>query len=202
MGTPAFVAPEQARGHWKLVDHQSDLYSLGASLFTLMTGKLVHEAGSVADMLVLAITRNPPSLREAMPEAPEALVRAIDGALRLKKSERWANAAAMRAALQEGYLALKGIEAAASRPPERVRRLPGKRWLASLAIVGVAGVALVSDIPRGLAAAAATQLATPSLAASSAAPQPGTWPSRASPDPAPSPPAKPRRYDPIYDRRY
>lgn len=122
IGTPAYMSPEQARGRWDLVDRQSDLYSLGASLFTLLTGQLVHDASSASEMLLLAITRDSPSLGEAMPEAPHALVRAIDGALKRDKSERWTNAAAMREALAEGYVALTGHAPPARATPCSVER--------------------------------------------------------------------------------
>lgn len=112
IGTPAFMSPEQARGRTELVDEQSDLYGLGASLFTLMSGKLVHEgAGTMAELLALTITCDARSLRDVMPDAPDALVRAIDRALAREKSDRWANAAAMRAALEEGYFALAASRA-------------------------------------------------------------------------------------------
>jgi serine/threonine-protein kinase len=212
IGTPAFMAPEQARGRVELVDHQSDLYSLGATLFTLLTGKLLNEADTVAEMLVLAMTRNSPSLRDAMPEMPDALVRAIDGALELDKSKRWATADAMRAALEESYLALTGkcapprtpssLEAAA-RPmvngrvlrliQTTLRPLPKARWLVGLAIVvGVAGVVLASLVmPRGLVAATAAPKA-PMLAETSA-------PVKATAFPESSVTA--HRYNP-YDRRH
>ncbi|HEX7604802.1 MAG TPA: serine/threonine-protein kinase [Polyangiaceae bacterium] len=189
IGTPAFMAPEQARGRWELVDHQSDLYSLGAALFFLLTGRLVQgDHGTVAEMLVRTITQSPPSLGDVMPDAPEALVRAIDGALKLQKSERWESAAAMRVALADGYLALTGNDAPAPAPrsqpeidvtalgPSRVRRLmlqttlrlrslPGKRWFVSAAIAAVACVTLVSV----LAVAATNHDASPAPVAATPA---------------------------------
>src|SRR6188768_1945630 len=44
MGTPAFMAPEQARGRWEEVDGQTDLWGLGATMFTLVAGEYVHES--------------------------------------------------------------------------------------------------------------------------------------------------------------
>ena len=121
MGTPAFMAPEQARGRWTLVDGQSDLYALGASMFTLMTGELVHgDVGTSAEMLAAVITRRAPSLSELLPDAPPELVSAIDGALQADKAERWPDAAAMRVALEAAHVALTGRPP--SNPPAHVVR--------------------------------------------------------------------------------
>ena len=43
MGTPAFMAPEQARARWDEVDGRTDLWAVGATMFTLLTGRHVHE---------------------------------------------------------------------------------------------------------------------------------------------------------------
>jgi serine/threonine-protein kinase len=216
VGTPAFMAPEQARGRCDLVDERSDLFSLGASLFTLLTGKVVNEAETVAQMLVLTMSRKSPSLRDLLPDAPDALVRAIDGALELDKSKRWPNAAAMRAVLEEAYLALTGNVASRPAPlpldvtpepaPERVerlaktraeRRLPNLRWL-SLAFAGIVGAVLVATLAHGQhTVAPMPALVTSGIRAETKTATTNT--STASPH---SQTDKPRRYDPIYDRRY
>src|SRR5580658_10205645 len=46
MGTPAFMAPEQARARWDEVDARTDLWAVGATMFTLVSGRYVHEAPS------------------------------------------------------------------------------------------------------------------------------------------------------------
>ncbi len=43
MGTPGFMAPEQARGNVRAITGRADLYSVGAMMFTLLTGRPVHE---------------------------------------------------------------------------------------------------------------------------------------------------------------
>ena len=49
MGTPGFMAPEQARGRWDLVGPQSDIWSVGATMFTLLSGAAVHDGETVAE---------------------------------------------------------------------------------------------------------------------------------------------------------
>src|SRR5262249_46463959 len=44
IGTPAFMPPEQARGQWDMVDGRSDLWALGATMFTMLTDQEVHRA--------------------------------------------------------------------------------------------------------------------------------------------------------------
>src|SRR5579872_2822756 len=46
LGTPSFMAPEQANGRVREIDTRTDLWSLGAVLFTLLTGAEVHEAST------------------------------------------------------------------------------------------------------------------------------------------------------------
>jgi serine/threonine-protein kinase len=46
LGTPAYMAPEQARGRWDLVDHRRDLWSVGATNFTLLSAQHFHLAAT------------------------------------------------------------------------------------------------------------------------------------------------------------
>jgi serine/threonine-protein kinase len=100
LGTPAFMAPEQARGRWDEVDGATDLWAVGATLFTLLTGQLVHEAETLQEQLVLAATCKAPSISRRFPELASALVEVIDRALAFDKQARWPNAREMRAALR------------------------------------------------------------------------------------------------------
>jgi serine/threonine protein kinase len=100
LGTPAFMAPEQARGRWDEVDGATDLWAVGATLFTLLTGRLVHEAETLQEQLVLAATTKAPSISRRFPELAPALVEVIDRALAFDKHARWPNAREMRAGLR------------------------------------------------------------------------------------------------------
>jgi len=99
LGTPAYMAPEQARGRWDLVDARSDLWSAAAVLFTLLSGEHVHTAETDNEQLALAIScpaRSISSLRADL--APE-LASVIDRALSYDANRRYASAAEFRAAL-------------------------------------------------------------------------------------------------------
>src|SRR5581483_9335323 len=52
MGTPAFMAPEQARARWDEVDGRTDLWAVGATMFKLLTGRVVHLAETVNEQLL------------------------------------------------------------------------------------------------------------------------------------------------------
>ncbi|MEZ5989682.1 MAG: FHA domain-containing serine/threonine-protein kinase [Planctomycetota bacterium] len=70
-GTPHFMSPEQIRK--EALDHRSDLYSLGCTFYRLLTGKTPFRAKSVRDILKAHLETPPPSLREELPELPEAI---------------------------------------------------------------------------------------------------------------------------------
>jgi len=99
MGTPAFMAPEQALGRWSRVDARSDIWSVGAILFTLLTGRQVHGDFQGNEMLIRAATGRAPPFAKVMPAAPE-LCRVIDTALAFDPKARFADAASMRSAVR------------------------------------------------------------------------------------------------------
>lgn len=103
MGTPAFMAPEAAHGRWDLVDARTDLWAVGATLFTLLTGRLVHPAGTINEMLVAAMTRPAPSVSIEMPYLHPAVAMVIDRALAFDKTDRWPDALAMQEAIRAAY---------------------------------------------------------------------------------------------------
>lgn len=100
MGTPSFMAPEQAMGRTSEVDARTDLYAVGATAFTLLTGAPVHEADSAGEMLVAAATRPARSLARLLPSAPLALISLVDKALSYERTQRYASASAFRAEVQ------------------------------------------------------------------------------------------------------
>ena len=95
LGTPAFMAPEQALGKATNPEGATDLYSLGAVMFTLSAGRYVHEAPTVNLMLIQRATEPAPGLGTVAPELPGALVTIVDRALAFSKEDRWQGASAM-----------------------------------------------------------------------------------------------------------
>jgi serine/threonine protein kinase len=100
LGTPAFAPPEQARGRIEDIDARSDVWAVGATMFTLLTGRHVHQAGTPAEQFGLAMSSSAPSLGEFLKDAPAALVALVDRALAYEREERWPSAAAMQHAVQ------------------------------------------------------------------------------------------------------
>ena len=101
MGTAEFISPEQARGRTAEVDERTDVYAVGAILFTMLSGRHVHATKNPLERLVLAATRRAPAVRSAYPDRDDDLAHVIDIALSFDKAQRWSSAEAMRDALDE-----------------------------------------------------------------------------------------------------
>ena len=98
-GTPGFMAPEQARGAWADIDKASDLWAVGATLVTVLTGRLVHE-GATNEAIVEAAASEEASLDGIDETIPIRVVDVLSRALAFDKADRWPNAQAMLAALR------------------------------------------------------------------------------------------------------
>ena len=105
LGTPAFMAPEQALGKSNEIDAQTDVWALGATLFTLLSGQVVHPGESGPHLIVLAATMPARSLSAVAPEMPPAVAAVVDRALAFGKADRWVSSAAMRDAIRDASLA-------------------------------------------------------------------------------------------------
>lgn len=97
-GTPSFMSPEQVRGD--VVTGASDLYSLGATLFALATGRPPHVADTPIHLMLRIATESAPRVSELAPSLPRPLAQLIDRALRHEPDRRWASANAMAREVQ------------------------------------------------------------------------------------------------------
>jgi serine/threonine-protein kinase len=108
LGTPAFMAPELALAKGAEVDAQTDLWAVGATLFSLLAGRVVHDGENGSQLLVSAATRPAPSLGSVAGEVPAPVVRVIDRALAFHKKDRWESASAMKEALAKACVEATG----------------------------------------------------------------------------------------------
>jgi serine/threonine protein kinase len=131
VGTPHYMAPEQAEG--LPVDHRADLFSLGAVLYELLTGHKAFSGPKLLSVLHALATHHPPPPREVVPSVPAALSELTMRLLEKSPGMRPASAAGVSAELREIGRAL-GDDAGASLLPSRPRRL-GWAWVTVAVLV-------------------------------------------------------------------
>ncbi len=108
LGTPAFMAPEQAKAVSSAIDAQTDVWAAGATLFTLVCGRFVHDGDNGAQLLINAATTPAPPTSTRARDIPAAVAAVIDKALAFDKGARWRSAEEMRSALRDAHQASFG----------------------------------------------------------------------------------------------
>ncbi len=95
LGTLPYMAPEQALGRRDEIDGRADLFSLGATIFRILSGRRVHEAPSEAELLMAMASRPAPPLASVAPHVPVHVCRIVDFSLAFARDARYPDALTM-----------------------------------------------------------------------------------------------------------
>ncbi len=99
LGTPAYMAPEQAMAKGNEIDERTDVWAAGATLFAMLSGEIVHLGDNAHQLLVHAATQPARPMRVLMPTIEPELAQVIDCALAFRREDRFPTALAMQDAL-------------------------------------------------------------------------------------------------------
>ncbi|WP_426748142.1 protein kinase domain-containing protein [Myxococcus faecalis] len=100
LGTPQYMAPEQATGKNREVDPRTDIFSFGCMVYEMLARKLPFKDGGILPELIYRIVYDPPEpLLEVAPQTPVHVVRAIEQALAKRPEDRFPDVSAFIAAL-------------------------------------------------------------------------------------------------------
>jgi eukaryotic-like serine/threonine-protein kinase len=125
LGTPSYMAPEQARGEVDRIDERTDVFALGALLYHVLSGAAPYQGATVQATLARAIEADFAPLAKVAPDTPPRLAEICARALQREPQERYASAGDMAKALE-----------AAAEDALLGRESKAVRWFAAAASVG------------------------------------------------------------------
>ena len=159
LGTPNFMAPEQARGRVKEIDPRSDLFSLGLVLHNMLSGQLPFEAENLPALLYKVVHEEPASLASFRGDLPPGLIALVERATAKEMDQRHGSAKELLADLSRSMgrrwqdVLMQQVSGAAPAPREASPRTAEQetpppapapiRWPWLLGVVGLTGVVLL-----------------------------------------------------------
>jgi serine/threonine-protein kinase len=150
LGTPQYMSPEQARGEVARLDRRTDVYSLGATLYHLLTGQLPIPGSNALEVLSNLATVEPRPLRELDRDLPVDLEAIVLKCLEKDRSARYDSARALAEDLDR-FLAGEPVRARPAGWGYRLRKRLARHKRA-VAGVAVAGVLVLLALGQALAA--------------------------------------------------
>jgi eukaryotic-like serine/threonine-protein kinase len=125
MGTAGYMSPEQVRG--KIADQRSDLFSFGAILYEMISGKRAFHGDSPADTMSAILKEEPPELSEAARNVPPALERIVRHCLEKNPAQRFQSASdiafSLEALTEISTTSKSGAQALPAASAAKLRRL-------------------------------------------------------------------------------
>ena len=154
LGTPSYMAPEQAAGNFAVVGPTADVYSLGAILYELLTGMPPFRASTVMETLVSVLEREPtrPSIlqKDVSPELEAICLKCLEK----DPKDRYPTAAALVADLENFRLG-EAVAAMRAGPRLRLRRWTRREPQLVARLLGLSAVELLTQVNYYLAGARA-----------------------------------------------
>jgi serine/threonine protein kinase len=142
-GTPLYMAPEQANG--EVIDHRTDLFSLGSVLYAMCTGKPPFEGSTPFAVLQRVTQEVPRPIHSVNPEIPEPLVAVIDKLMAKKPEDRFQSAVEVAAILSRMLAKWQSAHPMAC-PKSLHKARVGRRTDARLLAAGAALVLLLGGL--------------------------------------------------------
>jgi serine/threonine-protein kinase len=143
VGTPQYMSPEQAAGRWDEVGPACDVYSLGATLYTLLTGKAPIEGASLGDVLQKVHRGDFPPPRQVKPQVTQPLEAVCLKAMALKPEDRYPSARALADDL-EHWLADEPVSVYREPPGARAARWARRHRALVAGLAGLLVTAVVA----------------------------------------------------------
>jgi serine/threonine-protein kinase len=147
VGTASYMSPEQARG--KTVDARTDIFSLGVVLYEMLTGQKPFKGETSMDVIAAILHKDPPPIRDAMPDVPAEIERIVGKQLRKDCDERYQTIRDLLIDLKESRKELEFEDKLKLRAPPRLAKARAANSTPSLIAQSTAGTGpFVTEIKK------------------------------------------------------
>ena len=148
IGTPAYMAPEQTLGRGDLVDERTDIYTLGAMLYEILTGHPPHSGETITDLLHRVETVDPVPPRSVDRSVPRPLQAICLHALAKRREDRYQEASLLARDV-ESLLAGEPVSVYREKPLERLTRWSRRHRTLATSLL-VSGVLILMSVVAGI----------------------------------------------------